>query len=65
MRNDRARLFWLCVVAAFALRLLHLWLIRENPLFDRPITDAAHHDKWARGIPGGHLARTPPFFRAP
>ncbi|MDO9694816.1 MAG: tetratricopeptide repeat protein [Candidatus Latescibacteria bacterium] len=65
MRNDRARLFWLCVVAAFALRLLHLWLIRDNPLFDRPIMDAAYHDQWARGILAGTWPGPEPFFRAP
>jgi len=65
MRTDRARLFWICVAAAFALRLLHLWLIRDNPLFDRPIMDAAFHDQWARGLLAGTWPGPEPFFRAP
>lgn len=61
----RTRLFWITTAAALALRLVHLWFMRGNPLFDRPIMDAAVHDQWAHGILAGTWPGPVPFFRAP
>lgn len=60
-----ARLFWVVLLAAFALRAVHILLIRDNPLFSMPIMDAGIHDSWARGLLAGTWPPAEPFFRAP
>ncbi len=39
---------------AFALRLLHVLAIRDNPYFNHPIIDAGTYDQAARAIASGH-----------
>ncbi|MBU1074263.1 glycosyltransferase family 39 protein, partial [bacterium] len=63
--TGQSRMFWIVTGAAFALRLVHLWFMRGNPLFEQPIMDAAMHDAWARGILAGTWPGAEPFFRAP
>lgn len=63
--GERARLFWIVTGIAFALRGIHIWFMRANPLFHHPIMDAAMHDAWARGILDGTWPGPEPFFRAP
>jgi len=62
---ERRRLFWIVTAAALALRVVHILLMRDNPLFARPIMDAAIHDDWARGLLDGSWPPAAPFFRAP
>ncbi|MBC8426157.1 glycosyltransferase family 39 protein, partial [bacterium] len=61
----QSRMFWIITGAALALRLVHLWFMRANPLFDQPVMDAAVHDAWARGLLAGTWPGPEPFFRAP
>ena len=62
---DRIRLFWIVTGVALALRVVHVWFMRANPLFEHPIMDAAMHDTWARGLLAGSWPGPEPFFRAP
>ncbi len=63
--SEGARQFLIVTAVAFALRAVHIWFMRVNPLFDHPIMDAGVHDVWARGILDGTWPGPEPFFRAP
>jgi len=63
--SAQARMFWIVTGVAFALRFVHLWFMRANPLFEQPIMDAGVHDRWARGLLAGTWPGPEPFFRAP
>jgi len=63
--SGQFRMFWIVTCVAFALRLVHLWFMRGNPLFELPVMDAAVHDIWARSILEGTWPGADPFFRAP
>lgn len=54
-------------VAALAvtLRVVHVFFMGANPLFDVPTMDAAYHLEWARAIAAGERFQEGPFFRAP
>jgi tetratricopeptide (TPR) repeat protein len=65
MKSSRLQLFLVTTGIALFLRLVHLWLMSDNPLFTRPIMDAAMHDQWARGLLDGTWPGPEPFFRAP
>jgi len=58
-------LFWGPTGIAFAIRVAHVLTLPGNPLFMRPIMDAAVHDAWARGLVAGTWPAAEPFFRAP
>lgn len=64
-RRERALLFWGPVLLALVLRVIHVFAMRDNPLFERPIMDALMHDRWARGLLEGTWPGDAPFFRAP
>jgi tetratricopeptide (TPR) repeat protein len=68
MKSDQGRMFGALFLIAFAIRAAHVLAIANldaNPLFARPIMDAAMHDGWARGILDGTWPGSEPFFRAP
>ncbi len=50
---------------ALTLRLIYLYQVRANPLFDCPMGDPWYHDEWAREIGGGDWIGSQVFFRAP
>ena len=64
-RRESARLFWGTTAAALAVRVAHVLSLPGNPLFARPLMDAAVHDAWARGLLAGTWPGAEPFFRAP
>ncbi len=56
----------LLFILALAVRLAHLYLMRQSPYFLYPIMDSRIHDEWAWSIVSGQNAVwTAPFFRAP
>lgn len=62
------RLFLVVTGIALIPRLAHVLVMTDplvNPLFTKPIMDAAMHDLWARGILAGSWPGDQPFFRAP
>ena len=65
MKRSRWLLFSVITATAFALRVVHIWMMSDNPLFERPIMDAMVHDRWARGLLDGSWPGADPFFRAP
>ncbi len=65
VRRESARLFWGTTAAALAVRAAHVLTLPGNPLFARPLMDAAVHDAWARGLLAGSWPGAEPFFRAP
>ncbi len=52
-------------VVAMAVRLVHVWAIRDTPLFDTLMGDARAYDAWARRIAGGDWMGTDVFYQAP
>ncbi|HXV76494.1 MAG TPA: hypothetical protein VD788_09260, partial [Candidatus Polarisedimenticolaceae bacterium] len=51
-------------LGGLVLRLVHVWTVRESPLFTMPMLDPAMYDEWARAL----LAGRPPggvFFQDP
>lgn len=50
---------------AMAVRLLHVWFIRDTPMFDVLMGDARAYDEWARRIAGGDLVGSDVFYQAP
>lgn len=56
------------VLAALFVRVVYVLQISDplvNPFFDRPILDAAVHQRWAQGLLAGTWPPAEPFFRAP
>lgn len=63
-RGDRlfaAALF----IAALGLRLLHLFTVRDSPLFPPLFIDPKMYDEWAAAIASGRLIGDAPFFIDP
>lgn len=52
-------------VVAMAVRLVHIWSIHEEPLFDTLMGDARAYDEWASRIAGGDWLGTAVFYQAP
>ena len=52
-------------LTALALRLLHIWQIREAPFFLVLLGDARGYDEWAQRIAGGDWIGTDVFYQAP
>jgi tetratricopeptide (TPR) repeat protein len=52
-------------MAAFGVRLLHVWQIRRAPFFDVLIGDARGYDAWARRIAAGDWIGREVFYQAP
>jgi tetratricopeptide (TPR) repeat protein len=52
-------------VTAMAVRLLHLWFIRDAPVFDTLMGDARGYDQWAGRIAGGEWVGGEVFYQAP
>lgn len=50
---------------AFALRLVHIFQLREHPWFADPQVDALFHHDWALAIARGERFVDGPYFRAP
>jgi tetratricopeptide (TPR) repeat protein len=50
---------------ALAIRLVHLWQIRNAPFFDILLGDARGYDEWAQRIAAGDWIGKEPFFQAP
>src|SRR5947209_20630825 len=50
---------------ALAIRLVHMWQIRNAPFFDVLLGDARGYDEWAQRIAAGDWLGKEPFFQAP
>lgn len=50
---------------ALGIRLVYVFQLRENPLFDAPVMDERYHDEWAVAIAEGRTFMKEPYFRAP
>src|SRR5688500_6855357 len=57
----------LCVIAgtALAVRLVHIWQMRESPFFDLLMGDSKAYDEWAQRIAAGAWIGTDVFYQAP
>src|SRR5262249_35284188 len=66
---ETAPAFWpwaLAVAAlAFAIRCLHVWLIRPAPFFALLMGDAASYEAWARQVAAGDWLGRDVFYQAP
>jgi tetratricopeptide (TPR) repeat protein len=64
--KDKEKLWVLAIfVIAFALRIIYLLQIKNNPHFFSPTMDPLYHDVWAQNIAGGNWIGGKVFFRAP
>jgi len=52
-------------VIALAVRLVHLWQMREAPFFSVLLGDSRGYDEWARRIAAGEWLGTDVFYQAP
>ena len=50
---------------ALAVRLIHLWQLRDSPFFDTLLGDASGYDKWAQRLAAGDWIGTDVFYQAP
>jgi tetratricopeptide (TPR) repeat protein len=50
---------------ALAVRLVHLWQMRDAPVFSVLMGDARGYDQWAQTIAGGQWLGTEVFYQAP
>jgi hypothetical protein len=50
---------------ALAVRLLHIWQIRDAPFFSVLMGDSRAYDEWARRIAAGDWIGTDVFYQAP
>jgi tetratricopeptide (TPR) repeat protein len=50
---------------ALAVRLIHLWQMRESPFFSVLMGDGRSYDEWARRIAAGDWLGTDVFYQAP
>ncbi|HEX6164076.1 MAG TPA: tetratricopeptide repeat protein [Vicinamibacterales bacterium] len=50
---------------ALAVRLIHLWQLRDTPFFDVLLGDANGYDKWAVRLAAGDWIGTDVFYQAP
>jgi tetratricopeptide (TPR) repeat protein len=53
------------VVVALAARLVHLWQMRDAPVFSVLMGDSRSYDEWARRIAGGDWFGSEVFYQAP
>ena len=53
------------VSVALAVRLLHLWQLRDTPYFDTLLGDANGYDEWAQRLAAGDWVGTDVFYQAP
>jgi tetratricopeptide (TPR) repeat protein len=53
------------VVVALAARLVHLWQMRNAPVFSVLMGDSRSYDEWARRIAGGDWFGSEVFYQAP
>ena len=61
----RARDLLIVLGVALALRLVHLWFIRDMPFVETPIVDARAYDEWAQRIAAGDWMGSQVFYQAP
>ena len=52
-------------VVAMAVRLLHLWAIRDTAFFDVLMGDARSYDLWAQRLAAGDWIGADVFYQAP
>lgn len=69
-RVPRLNTMWAMTAAAIfavamAVRLLHLWSIRDTAMFDVLMGDAKAYDEWARRIADGDWVGSEVFYQAP
>lgn len=50
---------------ALAVRLLHVWQLRDSPFFDTLLGDANGYDQWAQRLAAGDWVGTEVFYQAP
>jgi tetratricopeptide (TPR) repeat protein len=50
---------------AVAVRLIHLWQLRDTPFFDTLLGDANGYDKWAQRLAAGDWIGSDVFYQAP
>jgi tetratricopeptide (TPR) repeat protein len=50
---------------ALAVRLLHIWQLRDSPFFDTLLGDANGYDQWAQRLAGGDWIGSEVFYQAP
>jgi len=62
---SQVRMFWIVTIAAIALRLIHLWSVHGDPLFERLVMDAAFEDIRARGLLADSWPGSEPYVGAP
>jgi len=55
----------LVLVVALVVRLIHLWQMREAPVFSVLMGDARSYDEWAQRIAGGEWFGADVFYQAP
>src|SRR3974377_1358387 len=69
MQDDPAARFGrealLIFAVALAVRLVHLWSMRNSPFFDVLLGDAQSYDTWARQIAAGDWMGAGVFYQAP
>src|SRR5262245_30995020 len=56
---------WLIAGAALAVRLAHLWAMRNSALFALLLGDARSYDSWAQQIASGDWLGHDVFYQAP
>lgn len=61
----RRRALVLLLTAAFLVRLLHWWTVRQEPFFAWLAMDSQEYDRWAQEIAGGEWLGSQVFFQAP
>lgn len=59
------RLLIFIFLFALLIRLLYVFSISHNPLFDNPAMDAGFHDEWAQQMAKGDFAGYGAYFRSP
>ncbi len=52
-------------LVAFAVRLLHVWQLRDTPYFETLLGDANGYDQWAQRLAAGDWIGTDVFYQAP
>ena len=68
--TEIVRAHWIPISVVFGIALLHrllyLYFLEDNPLYDSPALDAALHVAWGREIAfDSFVGQSAPFFRAP
>jgi hypothetical protein len=51
------------LLVALTVRLIHLWQMRESPVFSVLMGDARGYDEWAQRIAGGEWLGTDVFYQ--